>query len=71
MLFLSQLLVDFHLANTCYKKCTRYVCLEKMASEIVIFYTEILTGKVVMWCFFSSETSEKTHNLTFQVKISV
>ena len=26
--------------------------------EIVIFYTEILTGKVVLWCFFSSETSE-------------
>ena len=22
----------------------------------VIFYTEILTGKVVLWCFFSSET---------------
>ena len=39
--------------------------------EIVIFYTEILTGKVVLWCFFSSETSEKIHNSTFQVKISV
>ena len=38
---------------------------------IVIFYTEILTGKVVLWCFFSSETSEKIHNSTFQVKISV
>ena len=25
--------------------------------EIVIFYTEILTGKVVLWCFFSSHTS--------------
>ena len=24
---------------------------------IVIFYTEILTGKVVLWCFFSSEKS--------------
>ena len=40
-------------------------------TEIVIFYTEILTGKVVLWCFFSSETSEKIHNSTFQVKISV
>ena len=39
--------------------------------EIVIFYTEILTRKVVLWCFFSSETSEKIHNSTFQVKISV
>ena len=39
--------------------------------KIVIFYTEILTGKVVLWCFFSSETSEKIHNSTFQVKISV
>ena len=38
---------------------------------IVIFYTEILTGKVVLWCFFSSEMSEKIHNSTFQVKISV
>ena len=37
--------------------------------KIVIFYTEILTGKVVLWCFFSSETSEKIHNSTFQVKI--
>ena len=26
---------------------------------VVIFYTEILTGKVVLWCFFTSETSEK------------
>ena len=39
--------------------------------ERVIFYTEILTGKAVLWCFFSSETSEKIHNSTFQVKISV
>ena len=39
--------------------------------EIVIFYTEILTGKVVLWCFFPSETSEKIHNSTFLVKISV
>ena len=39
--------------------------------EIVIFYTEILTGKFVLWCFFSSETSEKIHNSTFPVKISV
>ena len=39
--------------------------------EIVIFYTEILTGEVVLWRFFSSETSEKIHNSTFQVKISV
>ena len=27
--------------------------------EIVIFYTEILTRKVVLWCFFMSEPSEK------------
>ena len=26
--------------------------------EIVIFYTEILTGKVVLWCFFSSKTTQ-------------
>ena len=27
--------------------------------------------KSFLWCFFSSETSEKIHNSTFQVKISV
>ena len=42
-----------------------------ISTVIVIFYTEILTRKVVLWCFFSSETSEKIHNSTFQVKISV
>ena len=40
-------------------------------SEIAIFYTEILVAKVVLWCFFSSETSDKIHNSTFLVKISV
>ena len=45
-------------------------------AKIVIFYTEILTRKVVLWCSFMSETkgfetSEKVHNSTFQVKISV
>ena len=51
------------------------MCLEdpiyQYIPPIVIFYTEILTGKVVLWCFFLSETSEKIHNSTFQVKISV
>ena len=41
------------------------------STEIVIFYTEILTRKVVLWYFFMSETSEKIRNSTFQVKISV
>ena len=41
------------------------------STKIAIFYTEILTGKVVLWCFFLSETSEKIHNSTFEVKISV
>ena len=27
--------------------------------KIVIFYTEILTGKVVLWCFFSSKIVKK------------
>ena len=44
---------------------------EVKVGEIVIFYTEILTGKVVLWCFFTSETSEKIHNSTFLVNISV
>ena len=42
---------------------------QPLSKEIVIFYTEILTGKVVLWCFFLSETSEKIHNSIFQVKI--
>ena len=44
---------------------------EVKVGEIVIFYTEILTGKVVLWCFFTSETSEKIHKSTFEGKISV
>ena len=36
-------------------------------SKIVTFYIEILTRKVVLWCFF---TSEKVHDSTFRVKIS-
>ena len=32
----------------------------------IIFYTEILTRKVVLCCFFTSETSEKIHNSTFR-----
>ena len=31
-------------------------------SVLVILYTEILNGKVVSWCFFLSEMSEKIHN---------
>ena len=38
-------------------------------STIVIFYTEILTRKVVLWSFFKSETSEKSHNSIFWVSI--
>ena len=47
------------------------VCNCSIQQEMVILYTEILTEKVVLWCFFSSETSEKIHNSTFQVKLSV
>ena len=36
--------------------------------EIVIFYTEILTGKVVLWCFFTSEMSEKSTIQLFKSK---
>ena len=27
-----------------------------LTSDNSYFYTEILTGKVVLWCFFTSET---------------
>ena len=33
--------------------------------KLVIFYNESLTTKVVLWSFFMSETSEKSHNSTF------
>ena len=36
-------------------------------TDILIFYTESLIGKVVLWCFFSGKTSEKIHNSTFQI----
>ena len=57
--------------------CTRkvlikiYICTCFLLLKIVIFYTEILTGKVVLWCFFTSEMSEIIHNSTFLVKILV
>ena len=68
--------------NSRSESCTSELCLkvnfrQKMHctihfwSTIVIFYTEILSEKVVLWCFFWSETSEKIHNSTFQAKISV
>ena len=54
-----------------YKPITTIYFQLTMERLLFIFYTEILTGKVVLWCFFWSETSEKIHNSTFQVKISV
>ena len=51
--------------------CLDFFSTCEISEEIVIFYTEILTGKVELWCFFSSETSEKIHNSTFLVKFSV
>ena len=41
---------------------------EAIQEVIVIFYTEIFMRKVVLWYFF---TSEKIHNSTFRVKLSV
>ena len=32
---------------------------------MVIFYTEILPRKVVLWCFFLCETSEKNPQINF------
>ena len=43
--------------------------LEIYSYILLIFYTEILMRKVVLWCYFTSETSKKIHNSTFQVKI--
>ena len=38
---------------------------KKVMKTIVIFYTVILTGKVVLWCFFTSKTSEKNPQFSF------
>ena len=46
-------------------------CFLLKITKKVIFYTKILKRKVVLWCFFSSETSEKLSNSTFHVKILV
>ena len=35
------------------------------SDSIVNFYSEILTGKVVLWCFSTSETSEKNPQFNF------
>ena len=56
----------------CRKKSSLSFCfLLHLCKNIIIIYTEILTRKVVLCCFFKSETSGKIHNSTFQVKISV
>ena len=34
-------------------------------TNILIFYTENLTGKVVLWCFFSCETNGKNPQFNF------
>ena len=50
--------------------CKRFLCIVLLNRKtIVIFYTEILALKVVLWCFFMSETSAKIQNSSFQVKI--
>ena len=49
-------------------KNTQWVKNGENGAVIVIFYTEILMRKVVLWYFFTSETSKKIHKSTFQVK---
>ena len=40
----------------------------KAVEVLVIFYTEILMRKVVLWCFFMSEMSEKSTIQLFESK---
>ena len=49
----------------------KHTKLQKEYYLVTIFYTEILMRKVDLTSFFPSETSEKVHKPTFQVKISV
>ena len=58
-------------ANYVFSHILKALCKNSMTlqSGKVIFYTEFLTGKVVLWCFFSQcGRSEKIHNSTVQVK---
>ena len=70
---LSQFLIKSHylIKNWDEKRKIIKLVIFKKYLKIVIFYTEILTGKVVLWCFFTSEMSEKIHKSTFEGKISV
>ena len=60
-----------HIVDSKKKLFTNYIlhkyCL--LIQYVVIFYTAM--RKVVLWYFFTSETSEKIHNSSFRVKISV
>ena len=67
----ANLLSDYELRCGKNSNMERNIKFFGINAKIVIFYTEILTGKVVLWCFFMSETSVKIHNSTFLVKISV
>ena len=44
------------------------VCECFVEAKIVIFYTEILTIKVVLWYFFTSEMSKKSTIQLFEKK---
>ena len=43
---------NVHCAYSALATVFRSKITQPLSKEIVIFYTEILTGKVVLWCFF-------------------
>ena len=56
-----------------FKKIGKSMFFSNIRLQIAIFYTDILTRKVVLWSFFMSEMSEKSHNYEInflRVKIS-
>ena len=59
--------VQLKIIKSCPKRKENPLIMQK----IVIFYTEIFTGKIVLWCFFRVKRVKKIHNSTFQVKILV
>ena len=53
--------VQLKIIKSCPKRKENPLIMQK----IVIFYTEIFTGKIVLWCFFSSEMSEQNPQFNF------
>ena len=62
MIFIGWFLLTVFWGNLEVLKC---IVRPNLIGEIVIFYTDILMRKVVLWCFFMSGSSEKIIKFNF------